>query len=170
MARSVFFSFHYQRDIWRVNVVRNHFLTRGGYNPAGYWDHSLWEEVKREGDLALKRLINKGLQGTSVTVVLIGAETAQRGWVNYEIEKSLERGNGMLGIYIHNIGNREGQKDYAGANPFDNFTIEKPSSFSYIANTRAPLSTIYPTYDWVLGNGYNNFSTWVENAAKAAGK
>lgn len=170
MARSIFFSFHYQRDIWRVNVVRNHFVPRGGYNPAGYWDHSLWEETKREGDLALKRLINKGLQGTSVTVVLIGAETAQRRWVNYEIEKSLERGNGLLGIYIHNIASINGQIDIKGSNPFDNFTIEKSSNFSYIPNTRAPLSTIYPTYDWVFNNGYNNFSVWVENSAKAAGK
>jgi hypothetical protein len=157
MARSVFFSFHYQRDIWRVNIVRNHFVTRGGYNQSGYWDHSLWEEAKKDGELALKRLINKGLQDTSVTVVLIGAETAQRRWVNYEIEKSHERGNGMLGIYIHNIPNLEKQKDNRGANPFDNFTIEK-------------MSAIYPTYDWVANDGYNNFSTWVENAAKAAGK
>jgi hypothetical protein len=157
MARSVFFRFHYQRDIWRVNIVRNHFVTRGGYNQSGYWDHSLWEEAKKDGELALKRLINKGLQDTSVTVVLIGAETAQRRWVNYEIEKSHERGNGMLGIYIHNIPNLEKQKDNRGANPFDNFTIEK-------------MSAIYPTYDWVANDGYNNFSTWVENAAKAAGK
>lgn len=157
MARSVFFSFHYERDISRVNTVRNHFVTRGGYKESGYRDHSLWEEAKKEGELALKRLINKGLQDTSVTVVLIGAETAQRRWVKYEIEKSHERGNGMLGIYIHNIANLEKQKDNRGANPFDNFTIEK-------------MSAIYPTYDWVADDGYNNFSTWVENAAKAAGK
>lgn len=163
MARSVFFSFHYQRDIWRVNVVRNHFLTVGGYNSAGYWDHSLWEKVKRDGELAIKRLIDQGLQNTSVTVVLIGAETAQRRWVKYEIEKSHERGNGMLGIYIHNIGNREGQKDDRGANPFSNFTVERNSE-------RVFLSDIYHTYDWVSDKGYNNFSTWVENAAKAAGK
>jgi hypothetical protein len=170
MARSVFFSFHYQRDIWRVNVVRNHFLTRGGYNSAGYWDHSLWEEVKRDGELALKRLINKGLEGTTITVVLIGTETSQRRWVNYEIEKSLERGNGMLGIYIHNISNRQGQKDYQGANPFEDFTIEKAGNFSYMANTRVQLSSLYPTYDWVFDNGYNNFNPWVEDAAKVAGK
>ena len=170
MARSVFFSFHYQRDIWRVNTVRNHFVTRGGYNQSGYWDHSLWEEVKKDGELALKRLIDKGLQGTSVTVVLIGAETAQRGWVNYEIEKSYERGNGMLGIYIHNIGNREGQKDYRGANPFDNFrVVEKKREIVFLSDIK-PMSAIYPTYDWVANDGYNNFSTWVENAAKAAGK
>jgi hypothetical protein len=125
MARSVFFSFHYERDIWRVNTVRNHFVTQGSYNQSGYWDHSLWEEVKKDGEMAIKRLIDQGLQNTSVTVVLIGAETAQRRWVKYEIEKSHERGNGMLGIYIHNIANLEKQKDNRGANPFDNLTIEK---------------------------------------------
>lgn len=170
MARSVFFNFHYQPDIWRVNTVRNHFMTRGGYNQSGYWDHSLWEEVKKDGELALKRLINKGLKDTSVTVVLIGAKTSQRQWVNYEIEKSHEQGNGMLGIYIHKIGNQEGKKDDRGANPFDNFTVEHPSSSAYMKKTHVSMSTIYPTYDWVLNDGYNNFSTWVENAAKAAGK
>jgi hypothetical protein len=77
----------------------------------------------------------------------------------------------MLGIYIHNIGNGEKQKDYRGANPFDNFTmIEKKSEFVFQSDIK-PMSAIYPTYDWVADNGYNHFSTWwVENAAKAAGK
>lgn len=171
MARCIFFSFHYQRDIWRVNVVRNYFLTRGGYNSAGYWDHSLWEEVKRDGELALKRLINKELEGTTVTVVLIGAETSQRQWVNYEIEKSLERGNGLLGIYIHNIQCAVArQTDFKGRNPFDNYTIKKPSLFSHMADIQVPMSTLYPTYDWVYDDGYTNFSKWVEAAARAAGK
>ena len=165
MARSVFFSFHYQRDIWRVNVVRNHFLMKSGYTSAGYWDHSLWETVKRNGDLALKQMINKGLENTSVTVILIGAETAQRIWVQYEIKKSYERGNGMLGIYIHNIRNDERKIDCKGSNPFDNFTVQQKGYLYPI-----PLSHYYHTYDWVSDNGYNNFSTWVETAARAVGR
>jgi hypothetical protein len=105
MPRRVFFSFHYQQDIWRVNVVRNHAKVKSGYQEAGYWDCSLWESAKRTGEISLKRLINSGLLNTSVTVVLIGRETSERKWVRYEIEKSYERGNGMLGIYIHNIKN-----------------------------------------------------------------
>jgi len=163
MSRSIFFSFHYQRDIFRVNTVRNHYLTKGGYNIAGYWDHSLWESVKKEGDLAIKRMINQGLKNTSVTVVLIGTETSTRPWVNYEIQKSYERSNGMIGIYIHNIRSINGYTDFSGRNPFDNFYITLNGQNVY-------FSQIYPTYDWVRDDGYNNFSKWVENAARAVGK
>ena len=171
MARCVFFSFHYQHDIFRVNTVRNHFVTKGGYNVSGYRDRSLWEKAKTTNPPALKRMINGALDGTTVTVVLIGAKTADRPWVQYEIEKSYDRGNGLLGIYIHNIRCAVARRTgFKGRNPFDNYTIEKPSRFSYMASIKASMSTLYPTYDWVLDSGYNNFSTWVENAAKAAGK
>ena len=163
MARSIFFSFHYQRDIWRVNVVRNHHITKGNYNVAGYWDHSLWEETKRHGDSALERLIARGLDGTTVSVILIGAETARRPWVRHEIEKSYERGNGLLGIYIHNIENRFGMRDSIGSNPFDLWQIES-------AGVRTLLSQTYQTYDWVYDAGYKNFGMWVEQAARQAGR
>src|SRR5881397_2946215 len=93
MARKVFFSFHYERDIWRTNVVRNSGIVEGTA-AAGFHDASLWEEAKKKGDAEVKKLIDKGLVGTSVTVVLIGAETANRKFVDYEIEQSIARGNG----------------------------------------------------------------------------
>ena len=49
MARKVFFSFHYQRDLWRVNVVRNSGVI-DGVAAAGFHDASLWEETKKKGD------------------------------------------------------------------------------------------------------------------------
>jgi hypothetical protein len=170
MARRVFFSFHYGRDIWRVNVVRNHAKLKSDYQEAGYWDCSLWESTKRTGEIALKRLIISGLQNTSVTVVLIGAETSERKWVKYEIEESHKRGNGMLGIYIHNIRNRDGATDFRGRNPFDNFTLEQPSQYAYMSKRYVSMAQIFPTYDWVYDDGYNNFSQWVEAAALAAGR
>src|SRR4051812_33175697 len=102
MARKVFFSFHYQRDLWRVNVVRNSTVVEGKA-AVGFSDASLWEEAKKKGDAAIKKLIDDGLNGTSATVVLIGAETANRKYVTYEIEKSLEKGNLLIGVRIHNI-------------------------------------------------------------------
>ncbi|MFQ4136706.1 TIR domain-containing protein [Nodosilinea sp. PGN35] len=171
MARCVFFSFHYQRDIFRVNTVRNHFLTKGGYSISGYQDRSLWEKAKTSNPLALKRMINRALEGTTVTVVLIGAETADRPWVKYEIEKSLERGNGLLGIYIYNIRHAvTKQTDFKGKNPFDRYAIAQPSPSLHTVDVQRMASNLYPTYDWVLDRGYNNFSMWVEKAAKAAGK
>ena len=75
MARRAFFSFHYERDVWRVGQVRNCWLTKPDRESAGYWDAAKWEAVKKQGDEAIKRWINNALSGTSVTVVLIGAET-----------------------------------------------------------------------------------------------
>lgn len=47
MARRTFFSFHYQRDIWRVNQIRN-ISNITGYSAAGFQDASLWEEAKKK--------------------------------------------------------------------------------------------------------------------------
>jgi hypothetical protein len=116
MARKVFFSFHYQHDLWRVNVVRNSGLI-DGFSAAGFYDASLWEDAKRSGVDAVKRLINNGLQGTSVTAVLIGAETARRRYVTYEIERSIALGNGLLGIRINNIKDKDGRIDPPGLIP-----------------------------------------------------
>lgn len=162
MARRVYFAFHYQRDIWRVNVVRNSWVGRDR-EACGFYDASLWEKAKTEGKEALKRLINKGFENTSVTAVLIGAETYSREWVLYEIKQSYNRGNGLLGVYIHNIENSQGLVDYPGKNPFDYVYVDKDGVRTY-------FSSMYPTYDWVWNDGYNNFGTWVEEAAQAAGR
>ena len=158
--RHVFFSFHYERDIWRANVVRNSWVTKDRED-AGFWDASLWEIAKKTGDDAIKRMIDEGLKNTSVTAVLIGAETYNRKWVRYEIEKSHERGNGLLGVYINNIPDKDKFRDAKGKNPFDYFYIESNGRRQY-------FSSIYPTYFWVVDDGYNNFGIWVEKAAKSA--
>ena len=116
MARRVFFSFHYQRDIWRVNQIRS-IPNITGTAAAGFQDASLWEEARNKGDVAIKKLIDEGLKNTSVTVVCIGAKTAGRKYINYEIEKSIERGNGIVGIQIHHLKNQKGEVDEVGVTP-----------------------------------------------------
>ena len=116
MTRRVFFSFHYECDIWRTNVVRNSGVVEGTA-AAGFHDASLWEEAKNKGGAEVKKLIDKGLVGTSVTVVLIGAETSSRKFVDYEIEQSIARGNGLLGIYISGIKDQNGKTDVQGVAP-----------------------------------------------------
>jgi hypothetical protein len=162
MARRVFFSFHYERDIWRASQIRNSWVTKSDREAAGFWDAATWEEVKKRGEEAIKRWIDAQLEGTSVTVVFIGYETYNRKYVHYEIEQSYNRSNrsnGLLGIYIHNLKDQYGRTDFKGANPFDNFSVNGWR-----------LSQIYPTYDWVNDQGYNKLGEWVEKAAKAAGR
>jgi hypothetical protein len=146
MARKVFFSFHYGKDITRANVVRNSWVTQEE-GTAGFIDASLWEEAKTRGDAAIKRLIDDQMVGTTVTAVLVGSDTSSRTYVQYEINKSIERGNGLLGIYIHNIKDLSGNTAPKGSNP---------------------LPAGYATYDWVLNDGYTNLGTWVEAAYRAA--
>lgn len=163
MARRVFFAFHYERDIWRASQVRNSWVTKPDRESAGFWDAAEWEKIKKQGDDAIKRWIKDQLKGTSVTAVLIGAETSKREWVKYEIIESYNRGNGLLGIYIHNIKDRNGYADTKGNNPFNYIYIEQNGKKVY-------FSEIYPTYDWVNDDGYENLGDWVEKAAKKAGK
>lgn len=162
MARRVFFSFHFERDIWRANQVRNSWVTQDR-QAAGFWDASLWEEAKKKGDAEIKKMIDEGLKNTSVTVVLIGAETASRTYVQYEIEQSVACRNGLLGVRIHSLKNQAGNTDTWGSNPFDNV-------YEIINGIRMQVSQRVKVYDWSLNEGYTNFGDWVEQAAKDVGR
>lgn len=148
MARRVFFSFHYDRDIWRVNQIRN-IGEIVGTSAAGFHDCSLWEEAKTKGDQAIKDLIDEGLKNTSVTVVCIGAATAGRKYIDYEISQSIARGNGIVGVRIHNLKNKDGETDAAGSVP------KKLSD----AGT--------PVYTYV---DHDTLKKWIDEAAAAAGR
>lgn len=163
MARRVFFSFHYERDIWRASQVRNSWVTKEDREAAGFWDAASWEEVKKKGEEAVKSWIDRQMTGTSVTVVLIGAETAARKYVDYETLQSHNSRKGMLGIYIHGMKDRDGYTDVRGQNPFDNWTVEQD-------RRRVSMSTLYPTYNWATDDGYSNVGKWIEEAARAAGR
>lgn len=89
MANRVFFTFHYQDVInFRANVVRNHWLTKPDREAAGFYDASIWEKAKKQGDIALKRLINGGLENTSNTCILIGSDTYARPWVDTKFSRA----------------------------------------------------------------------------------
>lgn len=118
MARRVFFSFHYQDVVdFRANVVRNHWMTKPDRQAAGFFDASIWETAKRTGPVALKRLINSGLEGTSVTCVLVGSQTFSRPWVRYEILKSWRRGNKLLAVHVNGIRDKHQLTKPKGPNP-----------------------------------------------------
>lgn len=145
MARKVFFSFKYE-DVTRAMVVRNSWVTKET-EAAGFIDAADFEEVERQGDKAIRKWIDEQLKGTSVTVVLVGEKTCGSKWVKYEMEKSIERGNGLLGIDISKI------KD------FDGNSSERCGE----------LPKGYPFYLWFKEEGYNNMGDWIEKAAQDAG-
>lgn len=160
MARSVFYSFHYQNDISRVMTVRNRWVTYGGQTVSGIIDHADFEKVQRQGDVAIKRWIQSQLSGTSVTVVLIGAETLKRQYVQYEICESLKRGNAVIGVYIHRIKDLKGYTSTAcdRHTVIGHYNDGTPAYFDKIADG---------IYDYVLNDGYTNLDSWVEKAVKS---
>jgi hypothetical protein len=118
MAKRVYFCFHYQDVVdFRANVVRNHWLTKPDREAAGFFDASLWERARKQGDVAIKRLINSGIDGTSATCVLIGSHTYARRWVRYEIMKSFKKGNWIFAIHINSIPGKDRQTKLPGPNP-----------------------------------------------------
>ena len=169
MAEPVFFSFHYERDVTRAWQVRNSWVTQSGEAEA-FDDRGLREAVKRNDERAIRDAINRGIRETSVTAVLIGAETAQRPWVLYEIARTLERGNALLGIYIHNIKCMQTRKnDKKGANPFRFVDVEVDEGGIFTERwVTKSLWEVYgesiPMFDWVNDEGYENLTDWIDQA------
>ena len=147
MARRVFFSFEYQHDVSRAMVVRNSWVTQGK-EAAGFVDAAKFEEVRRGGDAAIKRWIRSQLQGTSVTVVLVGSHTCSSRYVKYEIEQSVDRGNGLLGIDISKIKDLDGRT----------------------SKRCGKIPRGYKFYLWNKDGGYENMGCWIEQAAWDAGR
>jgi hypothetical protein len=193
LAKRVFFSFHYQDVIdFRANVVRQHWLTKPDREAAGFFDASMWEAAKRTGTTAVKRLINSGLDGTSVTCILIGSLTYARPWVRYEILKSFRRGNALLSVHINTIRGRDQLTKLKGPSPLayvgvtysstgetgtlwekvgsdweEYAEIDGSASFRTTVDQQYRgkgfnLSRWYREYDWVADDGYNNFGAWVD--------
>lgn len=163
MARRVFFSFHYDNDINRSMTVRNSWVTQGK-EAAGFIDKAEFETIKRQGDAAVHSWIDKQLEGTSVTVVLIGCETLNRPFVQYEICKSLQRGNAVIGVRIHGIRDMRTQNTSFMGNVhtvIGYYRDKRPAYFDEVCDG---------IYDYVEQNGYSNMGTWIENAAKAHNK
>ena len=130
----------------RLDLVSTAFVP--GKETAGFVDAADFEEVEKGGDAAVKKWIREQLGGTSVTVVLVGSHTCASRYVQYEIDQSKDKGNGLLGIDISKI------KDLAGD------TTERcgkiPSGYSF--------------YLWNEDDGRHNMGDWIEDAARAAGR
>ena len=146
MTRKVFFSFKYD-DVYRAMNVRNSNVITSD-TKTGFIDKAEFEKVEREGDAAIKKWIDDQLAGTSVTVVLVGANTKKSKWVKYEIDASIARGNGLITIDISKIGDGQGNTTACCG-----LTVPK-----------------YPNYQWNNDKGRENMGKWIEAAAKAAGK
>jgi hypothetical protein len=171
MARRVFFSFHHQKDSWRVGQVRNSWLGQKGTTNT-FMDAAAWEAVQRKGEAAVKAWIDREMLGTGVTVVLIGQLTASRPYVRYEILQSIKKGKGLLGIHVHAIRDRNRRTSRKGHNPLQDFTVTRDDPwFGFLGvKSEQKLSEIFQTFDWEKDDGRANMPDWIEEAARRANR
>lgn len=155
--RQIFYSFHYENDVMRVQQIRN----IGALEDNKPVSTPGWEEVKRKGDNSIKKWIDDNMAYRSCVVVLVGEETANRKWVKYEIEKAWEEGKGLLGIYIHNINCARNGTCKKGSNPFDEFTFKDGRKLSSVVKCYNP-NVLYAYADI-----RDNLEVWVEDAIQA---
>jgi len=110
MGLKVYFSFDYITDLERIKKIPP-LPDIDCITAAGITDASLWQETKKKGDKAVHEMVEKALEGTSVTVIFIGSVTIERIYLDHEIDKSLERGNGLVGIKIDHLRDQFGEPD-----------------------------------------------------------
>lgn len=148
---SVFYSFHYARDNWRVQQIMNMGRVDGGQ----LLKPQEWEAVKRRGDQAIRSWIDNNMRRKSAVIVLIGRETASRKWVRYEIERAYNLGKPLLGVRINRLKDRDGLQDPDGPNPFDFLGL----SSLFIPLHEPSGRNSQDVYREIL----NNLPSWVES-------
>lgn len=157
MTRKVFYSFHYVPDNWRVSQVRNIGVIEG--NEAA--KDNDWETITKGGDKKIQEWIDDQLKGRTCLVVLIGANTAGRKWINYEIIKAWNDGKGVVGIHIHNLKDSSGSTSAKGANPFDGITFNDGKKLSSVVKTYNPAGAdSKAVYQYIA----DNIEGWIEEA------
>ncbi|WP_235225350.1 TIR domain-containing protein [Vibrio sp. ER1A] len=152
----VFYSFHFDNDVMRVQQVRN----IGSIEGNAPTTPNQWETLKRTGKKAVENWIDQNMKYKRCVVVLIGSETASRPWVEHEIIKAWNDGKALLGIHIHNLKCPRTGTSRKGKNPFDLIKFQDGSK----------LSSVVPCYDPSSTDTYKdialNMATWVDHAIK----
>lgn len=158
--RQVFYSFHFDNDVMRVQQIRQMGVIDGDEPVSA----NEWEKLGK-ADGGIKKWIDQNMAYRSCVIVLIGAQTAGRPWVEYEIKKAWDDKKGLLGIYIHNLKDPKKGTCSQGGNPFDRFT------FTDGLNKGRKLSSVVKSYSPKSNDAYNdiksNIESWIEVAIES---
>lgn len=93
----VFVSYHHARDRWHYEALSR--LLHDSYGTIE--DCSVDDEIDSDEHAYVRQSIRADfIKGTSCTVVLIGAETIGRKYVDWEIKATLDMRHALLGVYL----------------------------------------------------------------------
>jgi len=94
--KNVFISFDYD-DNNEVNLLRGQ--AKNDNLPIEFNDWSVKEPINSERAEYIKQKITDRINQSSLTVVYLSDKTAGSDWVKWEIEKSIELGKKVIGVY-----------------------------------------------------------------------
>lgn len=141
-SRKIFYSFRFGDDVMRVQQIRN-IGTIEDNKPV---TPNKWEEIKRGGKTAIQNWIDNNIARAECVVVLIGENTNQSKWVDYEIRKAWDDGKGLVGIYIHNLKDPRYGTSNKGKNPFEEIGLNNGKILSDYVSVYNPDAD---TYNWI---------------------
>jgi hypothetical protein len=96
VSRHVFISFAHE-DLDEVNLLRGQAKNEG--TDLEFSDYSVKEPFDSANADYIRRQIRERIDQTSVSIVYLTPNSAKSPWVNWEIEESLRRGKGVVGVY-----------------------------------------------------------------------
>lgn len=117
IKRSVFISYHHGGDQWYYDEFSR--LHHDEYETL--WDNSLERRIDSDNvDYVIQRIRDKFITGTSCTIVLCGAETWKRKYVDWEIKATLDKQHGIIGVRLPSLGLNEEGKYLVPGRLYDN--------------------------------------------------
>jgi MTH538 TIR-like domain (DUF1863). len=156
---AVFLSFHYDRDAQRAQQTIN----MGAIEEQTILNPQDWEAVKKQGKAAIETWIDDQMKYKTAVVVLVGAETASREWVKYEIAKAWDDKRPLVGVRIHGLKNLSEKTDTAGANPFAEVSLKSGKKVSDYVTLHNPAGADSKA---VYASIKANLKAWADGAYK----
>ncbi len=94
--RKIFVSYHHENDQeYKNQLVR---FLEDSYQVI---DRSLTDPMDSDDtEYVMRRIRERYIKGSSVTIVLCGAETSKRKFVDWEIKATLDAGHGLVGVWL----------------------------------------------------------------------
>lgn len=159
MTQSVFFSFQYKPDNWRVQQVMN----MGAITGESAFTPQDWEAVRRSTDKAIKNWIDKQMAYTKAVIVLVGSTTYESKWVKYEICKAWNENKPLLGVRIHGLADQYHKTSNPGRNPFEYISYKSGQTLDQYVKLINPTGgnskAVYQDIN-------QNLEIWVKNYAR----
>jgi hypothetical protein len=132
----IFVSYHHGNDQGYYDAFTNAF--HNSYEVVR--DRSLDREVDSDDpDYVIRRIRERYITGTSCTVLLCGADTPGRKYVDWEIKATLDKQHGLIGVYLPTA-RRDHNGIYVPGRYYDNWATGYAPWYSWEAFTASTSS------------------------------